>query len=199
MFSQYKKEDLGYQLQHNNLIMITEDSFNVKLEIVYATPNNFTKKQVYQNAICYIHKDAAECLKTAIALARQHGLGIKIYDAFRPRAAQEIFWETLPNPDYIGDPKIGSNHTRGIAVDLTLYDLATGKDLEMGEFDSFEEHSHHAWTDTEECPDKVRNNRKNLVEIMTKSGFETLATEWWHYQLKDPKQYPLIDGTFGIM
>lgn len=113
------------------LIPITETTHPVMLDIAYATPNNFTGKAVYKHPICLLHPEALACLEKAIVIAARQKLTLKIFDAFRPQAAQQALWDFCPNEMYIMPPSKGSTHTRGIAVDLTLVD-AFGADLNMG-------------------------------------------------------------------
>lgn len=175
------------------LIRITPEDFDVTLDILYATSQNFTGKPVYKNAYCYIHKDMLPHLQQAIANANSLGYQLKIFDAFRPTEAQEILWESFPNADYVADPKKGSLHSRGIAIDLTLIDRATGKELEMGTpFDDFRKEAHHFAPNISQ---EAKHNRFVLMGIMLSAGWARIKTEWWHYQHPDIRNFPLIsDG-----
>src|SRR5580693_7158060 len=113
------------------LIDISSPDFDVKIDIKYATNDNFTGKPVYTRAGCYLHPQAAECLSKAITLARPLGMGFLIFDAFRPSEAQWKLWEHTPDPDFLADPAKGSPHSRGVAIDLTLVDK-NGTPLDMG-------------------------------------------------------------------
>ena len=110
---------------------VSEQSHGVVLDLVYATANNIAGVPIYQRPICLLHRDAAHALHTASALARQAGLRLKVFDAFRPHEAQVMLWNSAPDKAYVADPALGSNHTRGVAVDLTLLD-AQGAELDMG-------------------------------------------------------------------
>src|SRR6185312_16752679 len=103
-----------------SLIAITAQTHDVLLDIAYATNNNFTGKPVYARPRCYLHRDAAARLEKAIALARPLALRFKIFDAFRPSEAQWVLWNHTPDPDFLADPRRGSPHSRGAAIDLTL-------------------------------------------------------------------------------
>ncbi|MFC2083917.1 M15 family metallopeptidase [Bacteroidota bacterium] len=120
------------------------------------------------------------------------GIGIKIWDGYRPRAVQYLFWEIFPNPVYIADPNSGSMHNRAGAVDLTLIDLSTGEELEMPtEFDDFSTTASHSYSD---LPAHVKNNRELLKSVMTDiGGLRLYSAEWWHYNLSGAGSFPLSD------
>ncbi|MCH7542549.1 MAG: D-alanyl-D-alanine dipeptidase, partial [Proteobacteria bacterium] len=129
-----------------DLVEIGAAQFDVEFEIAYATANNLTGEPIYRRAACYLHADAAELLDRAIALAAELGLRLKIFDAFRPVEAQWVLWNHTPDPEFLADPRKGSPHSRGVAIDLTLID-GTGAPLEMGtEFDAFTPDAHHGVT-----------------------------------------------------
>lgn len=174
------------------LVKIEPPDYPVDIELVYAGSNNFVCLPIYAaNAPCLLHPDAASCLQRAALAARQAGLTLKIYDAYRPPAAQEVLWRLCPNPLYIADPKRGSNHSRGVAVDVTLLD-ESGEALDMGTgFDEMCEQSHHGRTD---LSTSAQRNRLLLLGIMLQAGFEALPTEWWHYQMPGAGAYPLLAG-----
>jgi D-alanyl-D-alanine dipeptidase len=163
------------------LVSIAPPAFDVELALAYATADNITGKPIYQaNAGCYLHKDAAACLQEAIRLAAQLGLRFKIFDAYRPTEAQWLLWNHNPDPEFLTDPRRGSPHSRGVAVDLTLID-AKGAELEMGTaFDDFTAHSHHGNT---EINPEAQRNRHLLMGIMSTAGWDFYRNEWWHYQL----------------
>ena len=172
-----------------SLIEIKKQEFDVEFFIAYATENNFTGKPVYKNPYCYLHVNAAERLRKAIMLAKGLGLRFKIFDAFRPQEAQEILWAHTPDPEFLADPKRGSAHSRGVAIDLTLLNNQ-GQELDMGTaFDAFTPLSHHAVT---EISKEAQQNRLLLLGIMTAAGWDFYANEWWHYQLFCAKDYPLL-------
>lgn len=173
-----------------SLIKIAPPEFDVEQAIAYATPGNFTGKPVYGRAGCYLHKAAAEKLQLAIGLARPFGLRLKIFDAFRPSEAQWVLWRTRPDPNFLADPRRGSPHSRGVAVDLSLIDAA-GRELDMGTgFDAFTPLSHHGVI-SGIGPDAQRN-RLLLLGIMTAAGWDHYRNEWWHYQLFAARDYPVL-------
>ena len=171
------------------LVEITSESRDVVLDIAYATPRNLTGRPVYARAACYLHPDAAQKLDKAIALARPLGFRLKIFDAFRPSEAQWVLWNARPDPNFLADPRRGSPHSRGVAIDLTLLD-SSGAELDMGTgFDAFTPLSHHADT---EIPVAAQRNRLLLLGLMSAAGWDFYSNEWWHYQLFNARQYPLL-------
>ncbi|MBY0509984.1 MAG: D-alanyl-D-alanine dipeptidase [Rhodospirillaceae bacterium] len=166
------------------LVEIAAPAFDVDIFIAYATSQNFTGKPVYSRAACYLHRDAADCLQRAIALARPLGLRFKVFDAFRPSEAQWALWNHTPDPEFLADPRRGSPHSMGVAVDLTLID-PTGRELDMGTaFDAFTPLSHHGVID---IPVEAQRNRALLLGVMTAAGWDFFRNEWWHYQLFSPR------------
>ncbi len=171
------------------LVEITPQSHGITLEIAYATPRNFTGQPVYARPLCYLHPDAAARLEKAIVLAGALQLRLKIFDAFRPSEAQWVLWNHTPDPNFLADPRRGSPHSRGAAVDLTLLS-ADGSELDMGTaFDDFTPLSHHGST---AIPVAAQKNRFLLLGLMSAAGWDFYGNEWWHYQLFDAKRYPLL-------
>ena len=161
------------------------------IDLIYAGKDNFTGHVIYEHALCFLHPQAEACLRKAIVAARGFGFRLKILDAFRPQEAQVALWTVAPNPSYVADPAKGSNHTRGVALDLTL----TGQDgraLDMGTpVDTMTSASHHFHA---AHPAAIQLNRMHLLTIMLEAGFVHHPNEWWHYQLPDAHQFPLIDS-----
>jgi D-alanyl-D-alanine dipeptidase len=173
------------------LTEIKEETYHLKLDLRYASKKNFTKQKIYKRSIAFLHKEAAIKLRKAVNLAKKLKLKIKIFDAYRPTEAQWKLWNHTPNPNFIADPKKGSPHSRGIAVDLTLVDNK-GKELKMGTaFDNFTKLAFHGNTS---IPKVCQKNRLLLLGLMTAAGWDFYEKEWWHYQLFNTKQYPLIDA-----
>ena len=173
------------------LVQITEQNHEVLIDLMYAGENNFTGQVIYDHPLCFLHPQAEAGLRRAIAAARGFGFRLKILDAFRPQQAQEALWAVAPNPDYIADPKKGSNHTRGVAIDLTLVD-ADGQALDMGTpVDTMHPASHHFHVDH---PAHIQVNRMRLLTVMLEAGFVHHPREWWHYQLPDANRFALIDS-----
>lgn len=163
----------------------------------YAGRENFTRSVLYVNPAAYLRLPAAKALKAVQAELAGRGLGIKLFDAYRPYSVTKKMWEIVPDERYAANPAKGSGHNRGIAVDLTLVDLASGKELKMPTgFDDFSERAHHDYMQLEQ---EVLANRALLRTIMERHGFKALETEWWHYYLPDATRYPLMDFDFEQM
>lgn len=174
------------------LIEIAPPDYDVDVALAYATPDNFTEAAVYKKAICYLHPVAAGKLREAIEGAKSLGLKLRIFDAFRPSEAQWILWNHTPDPEFLADPRRGSPHSRGVAVDLTLL-TADGAPLEMGTaFDAFTPKSHHGNTG---IGLEAQQNRLILLGLMTQAGWDFYRNEWWHYQLFQSRDYPLVSDT----
>jgi D-alanyl-D-alanine dipeptidase len=182
----------GFMPSQPHLVHITEQTHDVVIDLMYATENNFTGQVIYDHPLCFLHPQAESGLRKAIEAARElFGLRLKILDAFRPQEAQETLWAVAPNPDYIADPAKGSNHTRGVAIDLTLID-ASGQTLDMGTpVDTMSAASHHFH---EAHPPAIQVNRMRLLTVMLEAGFVHHPREWWHYQLPRAEQFALIDS-----
>jgi zinc D-Ala-D-Ala dipeptidase len=174
------------------LIEITPDSHGVEVSIAYATSENFTAAPVYGRAACYLHPKAEALLCSAIELAALQGFKLKIFDAFRPSEAQWALWNHTPDPEFLADPRRGSPHSRGAAVDLTLIDGA-GRELDMGTgFDAFTPLSHHGNQDVSVTAQK---NRMLLMGLMTTAGWDFYRNEWWHYQMFDSRRFPVLSDS----
>ncbi len=172
------------------LIRVTDFATDVR----YATPDNFTKTVLYPYSAVFLRRPAYEALLNLEEYLAPLGLGIKIFDGYRPYRVTEKMWEIVPDDRYAADPKKGSGHNRGVAVDLTLIYLKTGKEMPMPTpYDDFTEKAHHNYEDLDE---EVKENRALLRTLMEAHGFVALETEWWHYSLKEPQKYPLMDIGF---
>ncbi len=176
------------------LVEITAEGFGVDIELLYATSANLTGRPIYRRAACYLHADAATLLARAVSLAHPLGLRLKLFDAFRPSEAQWILWRHLPDPNYIADPSRGSPHSMGAAVDLTLIDTATGRELNMGTgFDDMRPLSWHGDTSIDA---EAQRRRMVLLGLMSAAGFDFYKNEWWHYQLFQPRgRYPVLSDS----
>jgi zinc D-Ala-D-Ala dipeptidase len=186
----------GNAVQHEAetgmLVEITENTHQVQLDIRYATDDNITGRPIYARPACYLNPEAEALLRRAIDLARPLGLHLKLFDAFRPSEAQWRLWNFRPDPEFLADPRRGSPHSRGAAIDLTLLD-GSGAELDMGTgFDAFTPLSHHG--NTEIAPEAQRN-RLILIGLMTAAGWDFYRHEWWHYQLFQPRRFPVLSDT----
>ncbi len=179
-----------YTSPTSQLVEISTATHPLVIDLVYSRPDNLAGRQIYTQARCALRPEAAACLLRAALAARRAGYTIKVFDAYRPPSAQAIFWTLCPDPRYIADPSLGSNHTRGVAVDVTLLDENHAA-LDMGTaFDTMQDQSHH---DRDDLPAQVQRNRSLLLGIMLQAGFCSLATEWWHYELPNAHAYQLLD------
>ncbi|MGF6962578.1 D-alanyl-D-alanine dipeptidase [Paraburkholderia youngii] len=174
------------------LIEITAATHGVDIDLVYATERNLTGKPIYKEAHCLLLEPAEAALREAVEIARNAGLTVRIFDAYRPPQAQQVLWDFLPDPTYIAELGRGSNHSRGTAIDLTLLD-ADGNELDMGTgFDAMTIESEHFHTG---LPAHVQRNRLLLLGNMHAAGFIHIKSEWWHYELPGSRALPLIDNS----
>lgn len=172
------------------LVEISEATHGLELDLKYATADNFTGEPVYRRAACYLHVEAEKGLIIARDIAERQGWRLRLFDAFRPSEAQWKLWNHTPDPDFLADPRRGSPHSRGVAVDLTLVDAASGEALDMGTgFDAFTPLSHHG---NPGISAQAERNRLLLMGLMTTAGWDFYRNEWWHYQLFDSRDYPLF-------
>jgi D-alanyl-D-alanine dipeptidase len=172
-----------------DFIELTTIAPSIRLDIRYATKNNFTKAQIYDCPRCLLRPEAAKAIAEAQEILQKQGYSLKMFDCYRPRPYQQRLWDKVPNPDYVTNPAKGSMHSRGAAVDLTIVD-AKGVELDMGTpYDFFGEKAH---TDYTKLSEKVLNNRLLLQKTMESVGFKGIRTEWWHFSFQK-KQFPLAD------
>ena len=166
------------------------------IDLKYAGIDNFMHTKLYPAVTTtYLRLAASDALFSVMAELRTKHMTIKIWDAYRPYSVTEKMWEPVKDNRYAADPKFGSGHNRGIAVDLTIVDLITNKELDMGTgFDNFSDTAHHAFT---RLPKAVLKNRKMLRSIMQKYGFEAQSTEWWHYSIHKLKYFEILDISFS--
>lgn len=163
---------------------------SLHIDLKYATADNITGAPIYREARCLLHTEAVTALAKSISIAQLAGLSLVVYDAYRPQQAQAILWNACPDPQYVVDVAIGSNHCRGTAIDVTLMD-DRGHLLDMGAgFDEMHDRS-HAWHPS--VPPAAQRNRLLLNAIMFGGGFVGINSEWWHFELPDAARYPLLD------
>jgi D-alanyl-D-alanine dipeptidase len=162
---------------------------DIVLDIRYATTNNFMHQRMYQEAKAFARLPVVLALKQVEADLKKKGLGIKIYDAYRPYAITVKFYETAHDTNFVADPRKGSKHNRGCAIDMGLKDLKTGKDLDMPTgFDSF---SKQAASNYANLPQLELANRATIKNAMEARGFREIPTEWWHFDFNGWNNYPL--------
>ena len=170
------------------LVEIAPRTHDVALDIRYAVADNITGAPIYASARLFLRPETEAHLKRAVKLAHAAGFSLLLFDGYRPPAAQAKLWAACPDERYVCPPHVGSTHTRGIALDLTL--ARHGRPLDMGTpFDDMSEASHPAST---AIAAEALRNRLVLAGIMGAAGFEPIETEWWHFQL--PGEWPLLEA-----
>ena len=163
---------------------------SIKVEVIYASKNNFTNQIHYPIAKCFLRRDVAKRLANVQKDLEKIGLGLKIFDGYRPHSVTVSFWNLIKDIRYVADPALGSKHNRGAAVDVTLVDF-DGKELEMPT--PIDEMTERAHRDYDQLTKRTLANRDLLEEMMTRHGFIPLATEWWHFDDADWEKYPIED------
>ncbi len=164
------------------------------MDIRYATTNNFTKEKIYTLSKAYARKPVAQALKRAQAEFRKMGLGIIMYDAYRPYKATIKFYELYHDTTYVASPYRGSRHNRGCALDMSIVDFKTKKELKMPtEFDSFKK---EAWPSTPIADPLARKNRALIIKVMENNGFKVNSSEWWHFDFVGWQKYEVMDIDF---
>jgi zinc D-Ala-D-Ala dipeptidase len=167
----------------------------IVLDIRYATRNNFTHRQIYTLPAAFVRKPAAEALLKVEQELNKMDLGLKIYDAYRPYSATVRFFKVCPDTSFCAPPWTGSKHNRGCAVDVSLIDIKTGKELAMPTgFDDFTGKAAHSYM---QLPDTVIRNRQILKNVMTRNGFSYYNDEWWHYNFRGWEKYELMNLSFS--
>jgi len=169
----------------------------LKLDIHYASSNNFLGTPVYTEARAFMQRPAAEAVARANRKLHEQGYGLLIFDGYRPWYVTRMFWEATAEKyhPYLADPAEGSRHNRGCAVDLTIYDLKTGEPISMpSTYDDFSERAHpdYAGGTAEE-----RAHREFLRQTMEAEGFTVYPTEWWHFDYKEWRRYPILNVPFA--
>ncbi|WP_316790222.1 M15 family metallopeptidase [Pedobacter frigoris] len=195
IISSYQEYSASYQSVPNyRLVELKKVIPNIALDIRYASKNNFMKEVMYKQARAFARKPVADQLKIIQSELNKKGYGLKIFDAYRPYAVTIAFYEKASDKRFVADPKKGSKHNRGCAVDLTLINLKTGKEIQMPTpYDSFQAAAAASYS---QLPPNVIKNREMLISIMQKHGFRVIAHEWWHFDFIGWEKYPLMDIPF---
>jgi D-alanyl-D-alanine dipeptidase len=179
---------------NNELVEIKKAIPNIRLDIRYATRNNFMQQVMYKQARAFARKPVVEALKKIQKELNKKGYGLKIFDGYRPYAITVEFYKKASDKNFVANPAKGSKHNRGCAVDLTLINLKTGKELVMPTtYDSF---SAAAAAKYEKVSPEARKNRDFLIAIMGKYNMNVLENEWWHYDFSGWRSYDLMDIPF---
>ncbi|MFL6210656.1 MAG: M15 family metallopeptidase [Pyrinomonadaceae bacterium] len=179
------------------LVELVKLDKTIKLDIRYATANNFVGRPVYTEARAFLQKPAARALVRVSKRVRKQGYGLVVFDGYRPWAVTKIFWDVTPadKKEFVADPSQGSRHNRGCAVDLSLYDLKTGREVEMPS--GYDEMTERAYVSYQGGPTEARQRRTILRTAMEAEGFAVYTSEWWHYDYKDWHAYPILNLSFA--
>jgi D-alanyl-D-alanine dipeptidase len=169
------------------LVEITD----IPRDVRYATTNNFMHVKLYPVSKVLLRRPAAIALHEVERELARDGLGLKIFDGYRPYRVTVRMWKPIRNPDFVADPAKGSRHNRGAAVDLTLIDLRTGRELPMPT--GYDDFTPRARQDFNDLPHDALVNRARLREAMTSHGFDPLPSEWWHFDFRGWEKFELLD------
>lgn len=171
----------------------------IRLDIRYATANNFVKRAVYKEARAFLQRPAAEALRKAHLALRGQGFGLLIFDGYRPWSVTRLFWDLTPPAQraFVANPQKGSKHNRGCAVDLTLYELSSGRTVQMPS--EYDEPSERSSPDYRGGDAESRARRDLLRKAMEDVGFVVEPNEWWHYNFRACPRYPILDVPFESM
>jgi zinc D-Ala-D-Ala dipeptidase len=180
-----------------DLVELVKLEPGLKLDVRYATPNNLAKQAVYAEARAFLQRPAADALVRAHRALRPRGFGLLIFDGYRPWSVTKLFWDVTPpgKREFVADPAKGSKHNRGCAVDLSLYDLVTGREIEMPS--AYDEMSPRAYPDYTGGSIESRQRRDLLRQAMEGEGFTVEPNEWWHFNYQDWPKYPILDVPFS--
>lgn len=179
-----------------DLVELTRIEPSVRLDVRYATERNFVGRPVYRQARVFLQRPAAEAVARAHHALAARGYGLLVFDGYRPWSVTRLFWQVTPPHlrEFVADPRKGSRHNRGCAVDLTLFDLATGAEVEMpSPYDDFTD---KAAQDYGGATPGQAAHRALLRDAMTREGFLVYPSEWWHYDYADWREYPILDVPF---
>jgi len=179
-----------------DLVELVKLDPTIKLDVRYATTNNFLGTPVYTQARAFLERPAAQALVLANQQLRKQGYGLIIHDGYRPWYVTKIFWDATPDgkKKFVANPAEGSKHNRGCAVDLSLYDLKTGEEVQMPS--GYDEMTDRAYADYPGGTADERARRALLREAMEKEGFKVIPDEWWHFDYMDWTLYPIINVRF---
>ena len=193
----------GPPKEHGNfrnpdLVEITHLDSSVRLDIRYATTNNFMGRPMYRQARAFLQRPAAEALVRAHQNLKPKGYGIVVFDGYRPWSVTKAFWDAATPEqrkiEFVANPQKGSKHNRGCAADISLYDLKTGREVEMPS--GYDEFSERAYPNYSGGTAEARARRDLLRETMEAEGFTVYPAEWWHFDYKDWREYPILNMPF---
>lgn len=184
------------KFRQDELVELTKLDSTLRLDIRYATPGNFMHRSMYMQARAFLQRPAAEALVRVNRKLRTQGYGLLVFDGYRPWSVTKKFWDETPaiKHKFVADPRKGSKHNRGCAVDLSLFDLRTGKEIWMpSPFDDFTRKAYPAYAGGES---ERRRMRDLLRHAMEREGFTVNRYEWWHFDYKDWDKYRILDTAF---
>lgn len=186
-------------LRSPELVELIKLDPSIKLDVRYATSNNFVGKPVYKEARAFLQRPAAEALVRANRRLEKQGYGLLVFDGYRPWQITKIFYDVTPadKKHFVANPKDGSRHNRGCAVDLTLYDLKTGQEVTMPS--AYDEMTPRSYSNYSGGTDLLRAHRELLREAMEAEGFKVYEYEWWHFDYKDWEKYPMLNIEFSAI
>lgn len=189
------QKKLVYVDSNHRMIELKSIIPSLVYDLKYGTQENFTKEVLYnQQTKTFLRLPVARALQQVQEDLAKKGYGLKIWDAYRPYSITKKMWDLIKDERYVANPSKGSGHNRGLSVDLTLINLNTKKELDMGTgFDHFTDTAHHNFKN---LSPEVLENRKLLKEIMEKNGFKALDTEWWHFSWPNTRCYEVLDLEF---
>ncbi|MSU57304.1 MAG: D-alanyl-D-alanine dipeptidase [Pedosphaera sp.] len=184
--------------REGELVELIQLDPTIHLDIRYATTNNFMHRPVYTQPRAFLQRPAAEALARVNRTVRAHGYGLLVFDGYRPWAVTKLFWDSASAAErkieFVANPRKGSKHNRGCAVDLSLFDLKTGREVEMPSvYDEFSERAFAAYAGG---PAEARARRELLRAAMEAEGFAVLKEEWWHFDYRDWRQYHILNVPF---
>ena len=179
-----------------DLVEIVKLDASIKLDIRYASDNNFMGSTFYSRPAAFLQRPAAEALVRVHRKLKARGYGLLVHDAYRPWFVTKMFWEATPGDMkiFVANPANGSRHNRGCAVDLTLYELDSGRPIWMGA--GYDEFSSRSFPDYAVDSSSARWHRELLRSSMESEGFRIYEFEWWHFDYKDWKSYPILNRRF---
>ena len=189
------------EFRQSDLVEVVKLEPTIRLDVRYATTNNFLRRPVYAQARAFLQRPAAEALVRAHQALKARGYGVLLFDGYRPWSVTKIFWDSATEAErkieFVANPRNGSRHNRGCAVDLSLLDLQTGLAVQMpSDYDEFNE---RAFPNYAGGSPEARAARDLLRKTMEAEGFTVYSAEWWHFDYKDWKHYPILNLPFEAL
>lgn len=179
-----------------DLVEVVALDASIKLDVRYASAHNFVGRPVYDQARVFLQRPAAEAVVRAHRALKSKGYGLLLFDGYRPWRVTKLFWDVTPPEKraFVADPAQGSRHNRGCAVDLSLFDLSTGREVEMPS--AYDDMTERASPEYVGGTPEQRRRRDLLRAAMEAEGFHVIDNEWWHYDYDAWREYPILDLPF---